>query len=243
MKKSLLAGVSLGALALASGAQAADMAPRPAYKAPGAIPVWSWAGFYVGANVGVAGARTNISNPSLNYFFPFGSTVDSNKTGVIGGVQAGYNWQFDNLVVGVEGDISVASLNRTTSPGAIAFAGDTFNGNMTALGTVRGRVGWAFDRVLVYGTGGVAFANLKDEYNSPNFPPPFTASATSSVTGWTAGGGIEYALFGNWTAKIEYLHVGFPSRSATASPIPPTTYTFAFKDSLDIGRVGINYKF
>jgi outer membrane immunogenic protein len=239
MKKSLLAGVSLGALALASGAQAADMPARPAYKAPALAPTpWSWTGFYVGANVGVAGARTRVSNPDL-IFFP--GSFDSNKTGVIGGVQAGYNWQFNSIVVGLEGDISAASLNRSTLAVPLGFTGDSFNGNMSALGTVRGRVGWAFDRVLVYGTGGVAIANLKDQYSSPIFP--FTASASSSATGWTAGGGVEYALFGNWTAKAEYLHVGFPSRSTSISPIPGNTYTFAFKDSIDIGRVGINYKF
>jgi opacity protein-like surface antigen len=93
---------------------------------------------------------------------------------------------------------------------------------------------------LVYGTGGVAFANLKDQYFSPLFP--FTASTNSFDTGWTAGAGVEFALFGNWTAKAEYLHVGFPNRSSAVTVIG-NTYTFNFKDSADIGRVGINYKF
>jgi outer membrane immunogenic protein len=238
MKKSLLAGVSLGALALASGAQAADMAARPVYKAPVAAPVWSWTGFYVGANVGGASARTNIFS---TYLFPDPS-LNSSQSGVIGGLEAGYNWQFNSLVVGLEGDISAASLGRTTSPGANAPLNDTFNGNMTALGTVRGRIGWAFDRLLIYGTGGVAFANLKDQYSSTGFLPPGSASASSSATGWTAGGGVEFALSANWTAKAEYLHVGFSNRSATATEVS-STYTFAFKDSVDIGRVGINYKF
>ena len=236
MKKSLLASVSLGALVFASGSQAADITARPAYKAPAMAPApWSWAGFYVGANIGVASARTNIS--SANYF---GGNLDSNTTGVIGGLQAGYNWQFNSLVVGVEADISAASLNRAT-PSPLGFAGDVFNGNMTALGTVRGRIGWAFDRILVYGTGGVAFANLKDQYNAPGFPFPFAATATSFATGWTAGGGVEYALSGPWTVRVEYLHVGF-SRSATDTT-SGFGYNFAFKDSVDIGRVGINYKF
>ncbi len=119
MKKSLLAGVSLGALALASGAQAADMAARPVYKAPVVAPVWSWTGFYVGANVGFARARTNISNPNNTYLFP-GASFNSSQSGVIGGLEAGYNWQFNSVVVGLEGDISAASLGRSTSPGPIA---------------------------------------------------------------------------------------------------------------------------
>jgi len=114
MKKAFLAGASLGALALASGAQAADLAARPVYKAPIAAPVWSWAGFYVGVNVGVASARTNISAPSNNFFFPSSASFNSSQTGVIGGLQAGYNWQFNNLVLGIEGDVSAASLNRST---------------------------------------------------------------------------------------------------------------------------------
>lgn len=241
MKKVLLAGVSLGALGLASGVQAADLAARPVYsKAPvAAVPTWSWAGFYVGANVGGASARTNVSNPDNNYvFFPRGSSFNSNQTGIIGGLEAGYNWQFNSLVVGVEGDISAASLGRRTLFGT-ANPPDTFNASMTALGTVRGRIGWAFDRLLIYGTGGVAFANLKDQYVSLF---PFTAAAGSSATGWTAGGGIEYAFWGNWTAKAEYLHVGFPNRSALVAPFN-NPYLFVFKDSVDIGRVGINYKF
>jgi outer membrane immunogenic protein len=241
MKKALLASVSLGALALANGAQAADLAARPVYsKAPVAAPIWSWTGFYVGATVGGASARSNISNPSNDYFFPVGSSFNSDQSGVIGGIEAGYNWQVNSLVLGIEGDISAASLNRSTSAGTLAQPTDTFNGNMTALSTLRGRIGWAFDRVLIYGTGGVAFANLQDQYSSPAFG--FTTGPGSSVTGWTAGGGVEFALSGNWTAKVEYLHVGFPSRSASAAPFNPP-YLFAFKDSLDIGRVGINYKF
>jgi outer membrane immunogenic protein len=242
MKRSLLAGGSLSALAFASGAYAADLGAPPTYKAPTlASAPWSWTGFYVGGNVGIAGARTNISSPGNSYFlFPPGAHFDSDKSGAIGGLQAGYNWQFNSFVVGLEGDISLAAVSRTTPVAVLAGGGDSFSGSMTALGTVRGRLGWAFDRALVYGTGGVAFANLKDQYSSPPFP--FTISGSSSATGWTAGGGVEYALADHWTVKAEYLHVGFPSRSATTTQFG-NTYNFAFKDSVDIGRVGVNYKF
>ncbi len=235
MKKSLLASVSLGALALATGAQAADIAARPAYKAPVMAPApWSWAGFYVGGNVGFARARTEMDSP--NYIL---SSANSTQSGVIGGLQAGYNWQLNNFVVGLEGDISLGSLRRSTAI-TNAAPGDSINASVDALGTVRGRVGLAFDRILVYGTGGVAFASLKSEYAGPVFP--FTATASSTATGWAYGGGIEYALMGHWTAKAEYLHVGFPSRSVTETT-STFGYTFNFKDSIDIGRVGINYKF
>lgn len=242
MKQSLLAGVSLSAMTLAMGAQAADLGVRSAYKVPVLTPApWNWTGFYVGGNVGIAYARTTISNPNDSWSLP-GTTFDSGKTGFIGGLQAGYNWQVNDVVFGIEGDVSFGSLSRSTVPPAGTFGinGDTFTGQMNVLGTVRGRLGLAFDRALVYGTGGVAFASLKDEYSSPF---PFTATANSSAIGWAAGGGVEYALTGHWSAKAEYLHVGFSSRSATVAPFPSAPYTFAFKDSLDIGRVGINYKF
>jgi outer membrane immunogenic protein len=113
------------------------------------------------------------------------------------------------------------------------------------LGTVRGRIGWAFDRLLVYGTGGAAFASLKDQFTDPPGVGPigFTSAPSSSVSGWTAGGGIEYAFADHWTAKAEYLHVGFPDRSVTTTVFPGSAYSFVFKDSLNIARVGINYKF
>jgi outer membrane immunogenic protein len=97
--------------------------------------------------------------------------------------------------------------------------------------------------VLVYGTGGAAFASFKNELTDPPSVIGFTVSPSSGATGWTAGGGIEYAFADHWTARAEYLHVGFPDRTAAVSPIPLNNYGFIFKDSLDIGRVGINYKF
>lgn len=254
MRKSLLAGVSLGAVALASGAQAADLGARPVYKAPPLLPApWSWTGFYLGANLGAARLRSSVSDDvaaDLATGLPpwigagVGGSASADTTGIIGGLQAGYNWQWTSLVVGIEGDISFASLDRTVT-GLSRFSGgiDTYRSRLEALGTVRGRIGWAFDRVLVYGTGGAAFASLKNEYTDPPSVIGFISAPSSSVTGWTAGGGIEYAFTDHWTAKAEYLHVGFPDRSVTTPLIFGGAYTFNFKNSLDIGRVGINYKF
>jgi len=238
-EKSFLASVSLGALVFASGSQAADIAARPVYKAP----VWSWAGFYVGANVGAASGRGTIADadPSTLTWIGLGTPPGaSRKISAIGGLQAGYNWQFNSLVLGVEGDLSIASLNGSITGLGPLIAGGTYSSRLNTLGTIRGRIGWAFDRFLVYGTGGVAFANLRDQYTDLAVTPAATTS--SSATGWTAGAGFEYALTDHWTAKAEYLHVGFPSRTGTTL-VGGAPYAFAFKDSLDIGRVGINYKF
>jgi outer membrane immunogenic protein len=254
LKKSLLAGASLGVIALVTGSQAADLGARPVYKAPVVPPppLWSWTGFYVGANIGAAWARSSVSDDLAAS--PVGwigggtgivGTVNGNNTGLIGGLQAGYNWQFSSVVLGVEGDILFSSVDRTIvfAPGLAPFVQDTFRSRLDALGTLRGRIGWAVDRVLFYGTGGVAFASLRDQLNDPPSVAGFTAAPGSSVTGWTAGAGIEYAFADHWTARAEYLHVGFPDRSVTILAFGSTPYGFRFKDSLDIGRVGINYKF
>ncbi len=247
MKKSLLASVSVSAIVLATNAQAADLGNRPVYKAPAFAPApWSWTGFYVGGNVGAAWRRSSVVNDPSSLVNWLDGVTDNKKTGVIGGVQAGYNWQWASLVLGIEGDISFASLDRSVvAPNFLpAPFQDTFRSRLDWLATIRGRLGWAVDRWLIYGTGGVAFAELKDELSDPPTVLAFTAKPDSTLTGWTAGGGIEYAFTDHWTAKAEYLHVGFSDRTAVVgSPRAATGYAFRFKDSLDIARVGINYKF
>lgn len=246
MKAKLLAGASLGALALATGANAADLsrpAPAPVYKAPAVIaPVWTWTGFYLGGNVGAVFGHSSIADdPSTSLTWLGGNTFTNNSTGVIGGAQAGYNWQMSNVVLGIEADISGSSLNHSVF---IAGGSDTYSSRLSWLSTVRGRLGFAVDRALIYGTGGVAFAGLKDEIVDPPTNIGFSAATGSTVTGWTAGGGIEYALADHWTVKAEYLHVGLPDRTATVVSAGATNgYAFRFKDQLDIGRVGFNYKF
>jgi outer membrane immunogenic protein len=237
LKKSLLASASVVAIVLASGAQAADLAARLAYKAPVLVPApWSWTGFYVGANIGAVRGHSDTNVDSL----VFGSypAASLGGTSVIGGIQAGMNWQLNRFVFGIEGDLSGLSLNSSGLVSAFTVP-VTYSSRVNWLATLRGRVGLAFDRALIYGTGGVAFADLKDNVNAPVFP--FTIDSSSHATGWTAGGGIEYAFAEHWTAKVEYLHVKFHDRSAFPTILPQ--YVFQFKHSLDIGRVGINYKF
>ena len=237
MKRSLFAGASLGVLALATGAQAADLGPPTVNKSP-PLPPRSWTGFYVGANVGAAWGHSAISNDPGPLWLT--APGNANATNVIGGVQGGYNWQINNVVLGVEGDFSLTGISQSILAASPALPRDVYSSKITDLATIRGRIGWAFDRVLVYGTGGAAFASVNDRL--ADRAVPFVASPGSSVAGWTAGGGLEYAVTNHWTAKIEYLHVGFSNRSATAPP-PSPAYAFAFADSVDIARAGINYKF
>ena len=159
-------------------AQAADLSygPRAPYTVNQPLNAYSWAGPYLGGNLGYA----------------WGS-VDNNPTkpsGFAGGVQAGYNWQSGPWVFGVEGDIQATGADDTFAPWK--FSNPWF-------GTVRGRVGYAFNNILFYGTGGLAFGELRGE--------TFGLSESHTNAGWTAGVGAEFGLAQNWSAKIEYLYV------------------------------------
>jgi outer membrane immunogenic protein len=186
MKRILLAGA--GVLAMASLANAADL-PRQMYsKAPPpmAAPYYNWTGFYIGINGGGAwGTSTWDSTAGFDV-----------SGGMIGGT-IGYNWQTGPWVLGVEGDLDWASVKGSTAVvGCVTANCSTEN---TWLGTVRGRVGYAFDRFMPYITGGVAFGGV-DASQAP-FP-----GGSSTQVGWAVGAGLEFAVINNLTAKIEYLH-------------------------------------
>jgi outer membrane immunogenic protein len=200
-----------------------------------AQPVFSWTGFYVGGNLGGVWAQSSRFDEN-NWLLAAGSTADLNRSGVIGGFQAGYNWQTSNLVFGLEGDLAFASASKSAP--VIPGPPDTYSAQLSALGTIRGRVGLAFDRSLLYVTGGVAFASLKNELVSSSFG--FTASRNTTPTGWTIGGGAEYAFGVNWTAKVEYLYAQFPTDTVTVAGFG---YRFRFNDSVSVVRAGINYRF
>lgn len=233
MKHRFLASASVGAILLSGSAQARDIAAKPVVMPP----AFSWTGFYVGANIGSARMNSTISDdPSTPINF-LGVPSDVNGSGTIGGIQAGYNYQLSNLLLGVETDLSFASREQSISGiGGSTFG--TYTTRLTRLSTVRGRIGLAVDRFLVYGTGGVAFASIKNDFDDTAFP--FNANSNKTLTGWTGGFGVEYAFSDHWTAKAEYLQVSVPSQSAAENSFG---YAFAFKNRIDIGRVGINYKF
>ena len=180
----LLAASAAIAIA-ASTAHAADLpgryAPAPAYNA---MPLFTWTGFYAGLN---AGYGWNVGD-SRFYDPAFGTVRGRRGGGFVGGAQAGYNYQIGSFVVGLEGDIQYADFggdDRFDFDGD-GILDDDFN-TSDWFGTVRARAGVAFDRALIYATGGFAFAD--------------------NATGWTVGGGLEYAFTNNLSAKIEGLYV------------------------------------
>jgi outer membrane immunogenic protein len=262
-----------------AGARAADLAPAPRYvKAPPAVgPAWNWSGFYIGADVGgVAQSANGVSD----FFQQDGDggpgsltnpqSQKPSSSGVIGSIHAGYNWQISQWVLGVEGDWqwtnAKSSFCRQTDDLSLPCSDNgrgflTVSGETRGIGTVRGRVGYAFDHVLVYGTGGVAFVDMRDNItadcrvngcgNGNGESPNLTSANFSAVkTGWVAGGGVEWMLSPNWILRSEYLHVDAGTTSDKLSLDPtncfnggPCGASWSHGNRYDIGRVGVSYKF
>jgi len=239
------------AFALVAGpAMAADMPVKaPVYKAPAVVAAYNWTGFYIGGNVGYGWARG--SSDVVTFFDPPGVPVGSipgestRLNGIIGGGQAGYNIQFNNIVWGLEGDISGTGIKGSvTSP----VFGYTATSNIEWLATGRGRLGVAFDRTLVYATGGVAVGSVKNTLDDVYGATIVTTTSTTTHVGWTVGAGVESALSfsPHWTVRIEYLYVDLGKKQNNHyEPSPPgwPQISYESKVTANIARVGFNYKF
>ena len=215
-RKILLA--SVGAVALTgSAAFAADLpyrAPPPVYLPP--PPIFTWTGIYIGGQIGYAWGS---GNNNFDGFDPFrlaliNTSVGGTPNGVIGGAHVGYNWQVNQWVFGLEGTVNGTSLSNTAvAVFPVAFGGSTLTAHSTAdiQGSIRGRLGVAWDRALIYATGGVAFGGFNTNFSIAAPAVPFFATSSFSNTrvGWTVGGGIEYAITNNWSIRAEYRYTNF----------------------------------
>jgi outer membrane immunogenic protein len=177
------------------------------------VPIFTWSGIYIGVNGGYSFGKTTPLGAGAGPSF--------NTNGIVAGGTIGGNYQAGAFVFGAEGDFDWDNIKGTPAACVGCQASSTW------LATARGRVGVAFDRVLVYGTGGAAFQQLK-------FTIPPAASATSSPFGWTAGGGVEFALSPNWSAKAEYLFVDFNNKTIGGAN---------FNLIENVVRGGVNYRF
>lgn len=203
-----------------SAAHAADL-PRPLpVKAPPAYVAYNWSGLYAGINGGGAWGNSH-----------WDSAGGSNLSGGLIGGTLGYNWQFGEWVLGMEGDLDWADIRGTTNTGVCPAGCQSRD---TWLGTVRGRLGYAYDRWMPYLTGGLAVGGV--QANAPGF-----AGASSTQAGWTAGLGVEYALTTNWRAKLEYLHVDLGSFNCGLSCGPAAVDNVKFTS--EVVRGGISYRF
>jgi len=169
-----------------------------------------WSGCYVGAEAGYAWGRDSdsesVTATGAQSTYSPGSAANPN--GMKAGGYVGCNYQVGNYVFGVEGDGEWANLNGYAAFSNTQTPADEYNPNITSEGSVRGRMGIALDRMLVYGTAGVAFANVKEHYVL-NGASPQTTDISSGLTGWTAGVGLEYAFNSNLLGRVEYRYAGF----------------------------------
>src|SRR5262245_33004517 len=219
MKRSLFA--ALGLFAMVASATAADL-PRQytPYRSPAAM-AYNWTGFYVGLNAGGAWGRTSWDG--------FGTT--GNVSGGMIGLTAGYNWQAAGSawVFGLEGDVDWTGISGSHA----CSTATTCEAKNKWLSTIRGRVGYAWDRIMPYITGGGAFGNI--DTSRTGF-----IGASDVNAGWTVGLGVEAAIAGNWTAKAEYLYADFGSTNCTAIACGTATNVDMRPHIL---RAGVNYRF
>jgi len=263
--------ICLIAATLCLGSSQAFAADLPVKARPYVAPVLGWTGFYFGGNVGAAWSRDSVSTVQNSPVPPFfaidnaaiGAAASGhlNRTGVTGGIQAGYNWQSGNFLWGVEADFNYLGLKRSTAgtfpfpstlPGGPVGPPTTFFSVATSVSndwlfTARPRIGYVANNWLIYGTGGLAVGREKFTQVITLLPPFIeTATATSTRAGWTAGGGLEYRINPRWSVKAEYLYVDLGHFGA-AGTIAPAFAGFGTTSSIhvteNIARGGINYHF
>ena len=219
MKKLLLLGTAL--VAFAPAGLAADLGTyrqgsikdEPVYA-----PAFTWTGFYVGAQVGHGWGDTEFSDGT--------DSISFDQDGWFGGGFIGFNWQKDRFVFGIEGDANGADIDFSASSG-----GFRLESSVDSLFSIRGRIGVAHERWLVFATGGWAWANIEDRVSSGGL----SGSQDDTLDGWTLGSGVEYAFAQNWTARVEYRHYDFQEEDIVAG----------IERDLDLDTVsaGIAYKF
>jgi outer membrane immunogenic protein len=243
----LLSCVALTALSAVDRTLAADLSRAMPVKAPAIAPapIYDWSGIYVGGHVGGALDHRDVAV----YSTVTGAllTTGSGDIGsAAGGGQIGFNYVVaPNWVVGIEADVSATDLGGQTPITTYATGSDQHSNKLDLFGTARGRVGYAWNNVMLYGTGGFAWANEK--ISRTQLTGTLAASTTGTVesathtaTGWAAGGGIAWGFAGNWIARLEYLHLDVGTESFV---FPLARQRNDAAVTIDTVRVGLDYKF
>ena len=217
-----------------SQASAADLPARYPTKAPAPTyyaPAFSWTGFYIGGNIGWGWTSGDGTIAFGGPAGPFSGDGD----GFLGGIQAGYNWQSGAFVGGIELDFQGSGGDGDISGTA---GGTTMTGSLKTpwFGTIRGRLGYAMDRWLLYVTGGAVYGKAELDGTLST-----TGAFSSSVNywTWTLGAGVEAALWDRWSTKLEYLYISTPDEF----PAPPGTTSLDGDSDTHVVRLGLNYRF
>jgi outer membrane immunogenic protein len=222
MRKLLLSAVVLCASVLpsAAGGSLKDTAPEP-------VAAPTWYGPYIGVHVGGGWS-------SVDWTYLAGGTANQDGDGAFGGLQAGFNFRTAGLVWGIEADISGANIDGQTDCPNNAFTCDT---EIQWLGSVRLRAGFASGNWLIYGTGGFGFGRVEISTRGP--VSPATNGTDQTLTGWTAGGGVELIIDRNWTIKGEYLYYDLGDDTFTVD----ANLRVRADTTLHTAKIGFNYRF
>jgi outer membrane immunogenic protein len=243
MRTLLLSTVAFAALA--GSAFAADLPSRkeaPVYVAP--TPVFSWTGFYVGADLGGDFGSTKLTDT----YTGLTTNRSLNTSGVLGGGYVGYNYQVNqNFVLGVEGDFQGSSNSNTTTWVDTAGNGWQLKTQQNWLASINGRLGVAYDRALFYAIGGAAWAQGTGtlSFATLNVPPyaAVSGSSTNTLSGWDIGGGIEYAFTPNWVGRVEYRYYDFNNYNLNSNGLLANLTNVRETTSINTVRVGLAYLF
>lgn len=256
-----------GWAATAWSASAADLALRGAtlpYEPPPVVE-FDWSGFYAGVNLGYGSSLNRHTTSCVNPAGTVGGAgcpilpgLDTDRDGIVGGGQVGYNLRLrDTIVVGLEADIQYADVGGsagtagtfpTVGGAPVAVAGFDASQRLDYLGTVRLRAGYGFDRLLVYGTGGLAYGDVVRRQSlvlAGAGAPSFVESRRSTEIGWAAGAGLEYAFTDAITGRVEALYYDLGSTTLSGPSAPATGFTRGarFDTAGVIVRAGLNYRF
>jgi outer membrane immunogenic protein len=216
----------IGLLAVTGHASSADLSPGPIAAAAVAPAVYNWSGLYLGLNAGY-GFGTDATTASGG---GVSASPSANVPGFIGGAQVGVNYQTGAVVWGLEADFDGSTQTTAINSGVLSGSSQ-----VPWLATLRGRLGVAFDRLLIYGTAGGAAGELRS-----NFTTAAGATSTTETYGtWTAGAGLEYAITDSLSARLEYLYLD--TGNVTTGFIGATTLTSQVKENLV--RAALNYRF
>lgn len=247
---------------------AADGTASAEPNSPAPSPTsYDWNGGYIGGHIswGTGRANTTFSPlPNAAQFIDMRpTTLTPDPSGFSGGAQGGYNWQSGHFIIGGEADISWSRLGGTGRVSPIIMNNSSAfpsNGFLIArqeikwFGTLRPRVGIAFDRVLLYGTAGLAYGQVNYSANAdfrPSTPTSisffqYPASFGKTKTGWTVGGGAEVAISKHWSWKAEYLYYNLGNESTIANPVPanpPFQVAYSWETKVNMFSTGLNFRF
>ena len=248
-------GILLGAACAASLATVANAADAVVEEAVVIEPGFTWTGGYIGANIGYGWADFEQGlDAEVPFLLNLNEEFDTDGDGVVGGAQAGFNWQAGQFVLGVEVDVQAADVDGTANrffdfgANGLADLDANVSTEIDWFGTARGRIGFVpTERLMIYGTGGLAFGETTSSasYEAQLLFTPYAGSASSTDmrTGWAAGAGAEYAFTDNWTLKLEYLFVDLGEETFLNLEDDFFDADFTSDVTLQTVRLGVNYKF